>query len=111
MAETLTQLKPVDAEKGYPQWGTEVFEVRDGKPVVVRVEWNHIRQPESTRYRETYGPFAPEATYEIVINRPDFPDPFRQRKFGSQIAGPNAERQANYPFDRIGELPLFYLVT
>jgi hypothetical protein len=105
MAETLTKLNPIDAEKGYPQWGRVADEVSG------QIEFTHDRQVDSVRYRETVGPFDQAATYEVRIQFPGFPTPFTNRVLGSQLAGPGAERQANYPFANIGQLPLFYLVT
>ncbi len=108
---TRTQLVPVDAAKGYPQWG------RVSVPATLteaeKYEWTLARMPDSVRFRETHGGFESAATYEVQINVPGFPEPFKSVMTGAQLNGgdPNIERQSNYPFGQIGQLPSYFKLS
>lgn len=68
------------------------------------------RVPDSVRFRETNAGFKSESVYDIVINMPGYPEPFTSKATGLflNMGNPNTERQANYPFGLIGQLPIYY---
>ncbi len=108
----LTQLTPIDVEKGYDQWGTGTY---DAKGNLIKIDWYKIRQSNSDRYRETHGNFQQDAVYEVWIVVPGFPDVFKSTSTGAALAPNDAngfptERQANYPYAQIGQLPTYYKV-
>lgn len=113
MAEPVTriQLIPVDTVKGYPPWGRVKEPATPTSPE--KIEFTTERLSDSSRFRETNGPFESEAIYEIEITLPGYPEPFKSRATGLQLnmGNPNTERQANYPFAQIGQLPIYYRVT
>lgn len=112
MAEPIrTQLIPVDASKQYHQWGRVAVPATLTTPE--QIEWTVQRQFDSTRFRETHGGFENEVVYEIEILVPGFPAPFKSTAMGAQLnmGEPNSERQANYAFAQIGQLPLYFKLT
>jgi hypothetical protein len=111
--QILIPLAPIDAEKGYPQWG-RIVPATPTTPE--RIEWTLVRQTDSTRFRETYSGFEQDAVYEIAFMYPGFPEPFTSTATGRQLAPNDAsgfptERQANYPYGMIGQLPTYAKVV
>lgn len=106
--QTRVQLTPIDTEKGYPPWGR----VREVATLTTpeQIGWTTLRQGDSVRFRETHGGFKIGVMYEIEINVPSFPEPFKSRALGEQLnlGNQNVERQANYPFALIGQLPVYF---
>lgn len=112
MAEPIkTQLVPVDAAKGYSQWGRVA--VPATLETAERIDWTLLLASDSTRFRQTHGGFENDAVYEIEITIQGFPTPFKSTATGLQLnmGDPNSERQANYPFALIGQLPRYFKIT
>lgn len=108
--QILIPLPTIDVEKGYPQWGR--IKTRATPTTPEEIEWTLVRQPDSVRFRETYSGFEQQAVYEIAFMYPGFPEPFTSSATGAQLAPTDAngfptERQANYPYGQIGQLPTY----
>jgi len=69
-------------------------------------KWLLDRTEFATRYRVTYLPFVPELKYVVRVMLEGIP--FEATVTGSQLAAPGMERQANYPINQIGAMPVIY---